>query len=630
METVHVIIKKEQVLGKISPYLFGHFIEFMYDCITPGLHAQLLVSRGFEYPDGNGDGISDPWFGVGRNDSCEYSLDENNALSPSKSQMIRIFNHFDGYRGVAQNGMRLEKGQAYGGYLWLKSSSHSVCRVNLSGNDRKAFFTKDFQVEPGDWKKYRFEFVCRELQTDAQIEICLCSKGTLWLDQISLVPCGVPCGVWPAVIKKIQEIKPSVLRFPGGCFADCYHWQDGVGPVDFRPARENEHWGGTEENSFGTDEFIALCRYLGCEPMICINFGTGSPQEAANWVEYCNGDSSTRFGALRTANGHPEPYDVRWWDIGNEAFGDWEIGNCTAEEYAEKYLQFCRQMKAKDSSIRLIACAGDGNHADQSWNRTILKRLKGDVGVLGIHIYAPMLQNKDYDNAAIYYAVVGGAPKKYDGIFKACAETVGQTYGDDGTVKLGITEWNTSYHNNSMRECTLEAALCNAGIMNSFIRNCNSIELCNTSDLINGWPGGLIHSRNGIAAGTPTYYAIKMYVNAGVENYVACEYSCETYRSSTIGNIEFQEDIPFLDLVACTDRNGKLFLMAVNRRLDQPVRILIDGLENKSVKIQTLCSENVSDTNEIGNEHIVPSFKDYPGDQIQLLPHSVNVIEVLS
>ena len=173
------------------------------------------------------------------------------------------------------------------------------------------------------------------------------------------------------VFQAVKNLKPQIMRFPGGCFADTYNWQDGIGDRDKRPTKQNSHWKGIEENNFGTDEFIHFCRDLGCESLICINFGSGTPEDAAEWVEYCNGDGDTKNGSKRIKNGLKESFNVRFWEVGNETYADWEIGHCSAKEYVSRYLEFYKKIKEKDNNIKIIACGGDGNSLSQDWNKIL-------------------------------------------------------------------------------------------------------------------------------------------------------------------------------------------------------------------------------------------------------------------
>src|SRR5919201_1212901 len=158
------------------------------------------------------------------------------------------------------------------------------------------------------------------------------------------------------VLEAARALRPPILRWPGGNFVSGYHWTDGIGPRDQRPRRLELAWHDEESNRFGTDEFIAYCRALGAEPYICINMGTGSLDEAQAWVEYCNGTGNSYWANQRRANGHPEPYRVRYWGLGNEMYGSWQIGAMSAEEYTAAGRRFAAIMHKTDPSIELVSC----------------------------------------------------------------------------------------------------------------------------------------------------------------------------------------------------------------------------------------------------------------------------------
>ena len=627
MKTIDLTIDQDKVSTKINPNIFGHFIEFMFDCIDGGLSAQMLVSRGFENPDRNQDGVSEPWEPTGFNDAFEYALDQSVALAPFQSQRIRIFNHFNGYRGIAQSGMRMEQKRHYHGSVWMKSEGCAVVDILLTCADGTNVFTKRVCVESSKWEKTEFEFLSDQADEDTTFEIRLLSQATLWLDQASLIPADSRNGVWASVMDRIKALHPSTLRFPGGCFADCYHWQDGCGEADFRPARENAHWGGVEENNFGTDEFLLLCRSIGCEPIICVNFGSGTPEEAAQWVEYCNGSSETEYGSIRARNGNKEPFHVKYWEFGNEIFGDWEIGHCSADEYADKYRRFYKAMKEKDETIECIACAGNGNSMDQAWNERLLALIGDKINILALHTYAPMIENAELDNRDLYKAVAG-APAKYEAVIQKTLDTIRNVCGGTCSIKLGITEWNTSYHNKSGREQTLEAAIFNAGMMNMFLRNSDEIIMCNASDLVNGWSGGLIRSKKGVTFGTPSYYAVMMYSQTKAAERIQSYYECETYQTKHIGNVDAMDRVPYVDIVVCRNAEGKKVVFTVNRYEDSCVKLTISGVRNsKTCTIMSLWSEELSDVNSVQCERVVPRRTQCDMNEIVLPPHSISTIQ---
>ena len=178
-------------------------------------------------------------------------------------------------------------------------------------------------------------------------------------------------GADPDVVRLLKQSRLPILRWPGGNFVSGYHWEDGIGPTDERPTRPNYAWGGVETHLFGTDEFVAFCRAVGCEPMICVNAGDGTPEEAARWVQYCNGPADSPLGARRAANGHPEPYNVRHWEIGNELWGRWQFHWTTAAGYVDRFERFTKAMRAADPKITLYAC-GAPVMWGKAWNDTLI------------------------------------------------------------------------------------------------------------------------------------------------------------------------------------------------------------------------------------------------------------------
>ncbi len=185
------------------------------------------------------------------------------------------------------------------------------------------------------------------------------------------------------VLSAVKRLNPPVLRWPGGNFVSSYHWEDGVGPKDQRPRRFDTAWFAVEPNRFGTNECMAYCRAIGDEPYLCINLGTGTIEEAANWVEYCNGTSDTYYANLRRKHGYREPHNVKYWGLGNEIYGTWQAGHKSAEDYAKVALEAAKMMKWIDPSIRLVACGA----GDPQWDLTVLESLGAIVDYISVHFY---------------------------------------------------------------------------------------------------------------------------------------------------------------------------------------------------------------------------------------------------
>ncbi len=189
------------------------------------------------------------------------------------------------------------------------------------------------------------------------------------------------------------ELQMPILRWPGGNFVSNYHWQDGIGPISQRPKRIELAWLSTESNHFGTDEFIDYCRRLKVEPYFCINMGTGTYEEALSWLEYCNGTGDTYWANLRRKNtGRHEPHNVKYWGLGNEMHGPWQVGFLNATDYTKMAKRWAHGMKLVDPSIKLVSC---GNQGNSEWDREVLNGLIGVVNFHSIHLYS-MLGHEHY------------------------------------------------------------------------------------------------------------------------------------------------------------------------------------------------------------------------------------------
>lgn len=623
MKKTILTIHPDRCISTIPKAFFGHFIEHMRDCVDPGLWAELLESRGFENPESEDcPGVSMPWKAVGEN--INYAIDSEWVYAPHFSQRM-VCSACEADEGIEQSGLHLFAQESYEGSVWAYSETQMRLRVRLQNHLRKTIYESYFDMEPHTWNHFTYTFEIEETDDNGIIQFLLDTPGVMWLDQMSLKPQHTVDGIWPQVFEQIRQLSPSILRYPGGCVADCYFWQDGIGPRDQRPSWKNLHWGGVEQNHFGTDEYIALCRKLGCQPLICVNFGSSTPEDAANWVEYCNGSQDTVYGRMRAENGHPEPYQVQYWEIGNETFGTWEIGHCTEEEYVARYQAFAAAMKKKDSSIRLLVCGGDGGSLDQTWNKKVLPAVRGMADVLSLHVYAPMSESKPYDDDILYLAAAA-ASEKTEKMLRAVCFTMEKT---GVRLPLGITEWNCNYGAESVgdREQTLEGAIVNAGFLHTFLRHGNSIEMCNFSDIVNGWPGGLLRSSHGYAFGTATYHLLKLYAQSHIKTVIKCEYESETYETRRVGNIEPMQGIPYIDILCCQNINGECLVFAINRHLTEQITLQIPGWN--ILNGQFLWSESILDKNTLVQQEKICAKKVVCKEsEINLLPHSVYLLKV--
>ncbi len=281
------------------------------------------------------------------------------------------------------------------------------------------------------------------------------------------------------VLKALEPLRLPILRWPGGNFVSGYTWTDGIGSVDKRPRRLELAWHDVESNRFGTDEYIAYCRELETEPFICVNMGTGTMEEARSWVEYCNGTSDTYWANLRRENGHPEPYNVKYWGLGNEMYGNWQIGALSADDYVKKAIEFAKVMLWTDPTIELVGCGQNGSSA---WDRTVLEGLAKFIRYHSIHIYTG---NADYAEN-VYQPHI--AEWELDNM-RAEIDRVRLQQGTEHEIKVAYDEWNVWYRAHQPErleeQYDLADALAVAAYLNVFVRQADVVTVANLAQMVN-------------------------------------------------------------------------------------------------------------------------------------------------
>lgn len=282
------------------------------------------------------------------------------------------------------------------------------------------------------------------------------------------------------VMEAVRPLRFALMRWPGGNFVSGYHWTDGIGSQEKRPRRIELSWHGEESNRFGTDEFMQYCRVLGTEPYICVNMGNGTMDEAQAWVEYCNSTGNTYWANQRRLNGHEEPYQVKYWGLGNEMYGRWQIGMMSAEDYVKKAIEFAKVMLWTDPNIELVSC---GLNGWSEWDRIVLEGLAPFVRYHSIHLYT---------GSHDYYSNVLSAHQA-DRALRSCQATIDLVrYNQKIThpIHVAFDEWNVWFRMRGAETLleeryTLSDALAVASYLNSFIRHCNTVKIANLAQLVN-------------------------------------------------------------------------------------------------------------------------------------------------
>jgi len=410
-------------------------------------------------------------------------------------------------------------------------------------------------------------------------------------------------GIRKDVLEATRRLRVPQLRWPGGNFASGYHWEDGIGPKDSRPVRYDLAWFQHEPNRFGTDEFIATCRKLAAEPYICANLGSGTLDEASHWVEYCNHPGGTYYSDLRKKNGHAEPYRVKFWGLGNEMYGPWQIGHKNAADYAKTALEFAKVMKAQDPTIKLVAC-GSG---DPSWDRPVLEALVRHVDYISAHHYTVTDDLKDY------YEILGGVAEMEATIRQsaATAEAVSAQAKKSPPVATAFDEWNilNNWADGAKRDdvhkfevpYNLRDALWVATALNTLQRHCRTVRLANLAQLVNVI-APMTTSPTGLLLRT-IYYPLELYANRSGPLALEVEVSSPVFETKRFGPQKY------LDVSGTYDEaKRRVTLAVVNRRQEGDVIATVElaGTRAKSGgRAYLITGPNPEAQNTFENPHVV-------------------------
>jgi alpha-N-arabinofuranosidase len=367
---IAVTVDAAKTASPVSPYLYGQFIEHIGDTVNRSLWAEMIDDRKFYYtvdsktaaPPPSRGRRANPWRPIGPDESV--MMDRDHAYTGEHSPLIKL----DGAapRGIAQAGVVLRKGRAYTGRVVLAGDAGADVTVSLvwgSGpSDRQTIPIKGLQSA---YAKFPLKFTALAETDNGRIEIAGQGKGALHVGAVSLMPTDNIRGFRTDTSLLLRQLHTGMWRFPGGNFISAYEWRDTIGDMDKRPPRWDPVWNALQPNDVGIDEFLFMTELLGVDPYINASAGFGDAHSAADLVEYVNGSIDTPMGKLRAANGHPEPYGVKWWGIGNEMWGDFQFGYMALKQFVYKHNQFGEAMRKVDPTVFLTATGRAAEAMDQ-------------------------------------------------------------------------------------------------------------------------------------------------------------------------------------------------------------------------------------------------------------------------
>lgn len=402
------------------------------------------------------------------------------------------------------------------------------------------------------------------------------------------------------IVNALKRIKIPNLRWPGGCFADEYHWRDGIGPRVQRPKMINTNWGGVvEDNSFGTHEFLELCKLLNTEPYISANVGSGTVEEMSKWVEYLNFDGASPLTELRKQNGHPGSYNVKFWGVGNESWGCG--GNMTAEHYADEYRRYATYSRDyPNAKLRKVACGpSDG---DYEWTETMMKKVGTRMWGLSLHSYTIPTGHWNDKGPATgfgekeYFNTIKNTLRMEEYVTKHSA--IMDKYDAKKRVALVVDEWGVwtnvepgtnpgfLYQQNSLRD-----ALVAGTNLNIFNNHCDRVKMANLAQAINVLQSLILTDKEKMLL-TPTYYIFDMYKVHQDARYLPIQLNTPDYEFD--GN-----KLPAVNVSASQDKAGKVHITLVNLDSHNTIDVSTAFKDVKWSKVtgQVLTANNAADVN---------------------------------
>lgn len=629
---------------EIPKTIFGTFLEPIGNSTYNGLWAELLRNPSFESglwsPQAQDRMMREepelmrasrlalplPWAPLDEHQGNRYEIHYGDAANSWQS--LRVFALPGQATGIRQMVyLPIQRTRNYVGSFYARhlSGASEVTLELRPHNQPDTLVSQQVRVTAAGWTRYSFKLDVPEGKLKpldaADFVVLLAGDERIELDEFSLMPADAEDGLDPDAVKLAQEMKTPLVRF-GGNFTSSYHWRDGIGPRDKRVSMINNSWGIPEYNTFGTDEFLDFCRRIGAEPQIAVNMGSGTPEEAAAWVRYVDQHWTRHSGLL--------------WELGNELWGDWNLGYPAKSELAARTLAFSKAIRAVDPSSRLIATGADMDGFSE-WNGIELTDPPGTFNYLSTHFVvgtgAVLLKDPtpEFVNQASFALPVELERKLYE-----AQNQIDGTTGYKNKVHLAFTEWLwTGGRPDAPTFTNTGGAITTGAFLNMMMRSSSFVPI---SDMTGIMEFAGIWKAKGQVFGTPSYYVFKMYSNAASTKLVDVTADSGQYSvAQGVKRLPNIDNVPYLDVVASVRQDGgRLILFCVNRSIDSDItaHIELDHFAAASTaSVQTLSSASLTDRNdETAPTRVSPasSTEQIPSDNwTHVFPHaSVTVISI--
>ncbi|MBN2321359.1 MAG: alpha-N-arabinofuranosidase [Acidobacteria bacterium] len=625
MKAVAVKIDALETGEPISRYVYGQFIEHLGRCIYGGLWAEMLEDRKFFYPvtgeapawemytpgprswDGEGHPyellVRSPWMILG--DASAVTMEKENSYVGEQTPRIHLPGNGK-QAGIQQERLGLIAGKHYTGRIVLAGDPTAApIEVSLAwGGGAGDRDTVTIESLGSGYATIPLFYTAKGTTDNGRLEIVGKGKGGFLIGTVSLMPADNIRGWRHDTVALLKELNAPVYRWPGGNFVSGYEWKEGIGNPDKRPPRKNPAWKGVEHNDVGIHEFMDLCREIDAEPFIAVNTGLGGAEGAAEEVEYVNGAPDTPMGALRAKNGHPNPFGVKWWAIGNEMFGDWQLGHMPLSDYLKKHRKVVDAIRAVDPTIEPIAVGQVGE-----WSREMLANCADHMSLISEHLYWQDRDDVEAHVAQLPQGIrrVADAHRKYREELPSLA---------DKDIRIALDEWNYWYGGNEYGELGvryfLQDALGAAAGLHEMFRQSDIFFMANYAQTVNVI--GAIKTTKTDAEFETTGLVLKLY----------------RQRFGEIP-VRISGDFGSLDIAAAWTEDRNALTVAVVNPASEP-RSLILEVEGARIRQQArrweITGENRWDYNAPGrkrNVDIKSTTLDITGNRIEVSPLSVTL-----
>jgi len=630
-----------ETIGELSPHMFGANLEHIGEAIYKnGIWAEVIENRKFcgadkftwdtgVKHDHLDFGIVQPWRGFNpsaqhvmyAHSNSEYIVkgDEqiNRFGSGKQSQQITIREKSKEKRGIKQllNVNFVDEEHQFS--IMLKGNGQTVyIQIGELSFELKSLTT---------WHEFKKNIKFTDSQKNKTLSISI-NSDELFIANCSLMPKNTNFGFRQDITELIKEWVPSYLRWPGGNYLSGYKWINGVGDRNYRLPFYDFAWYQWENNDVGTDEFMQWCELIGSEPMITVNTGNGTPQEAADWIEYLTGSTATKYGKLRSKNGRSMPYELKTIFIGNEMFGGWQIGHTDAKTYALKYDQFVKAIKKVNKNLRFIAVGACADHFGH-WNEIVLNNIKERIDELSIHYYSIRTEkDKTHPHYTSRYIPTVAASTEVELMLDMTIKEVKKNTKKH--ITIAFDEWNTyveAEHPNYIENYNIADALYAGSLLNACINRGDMITNTGIYHLINVMGNYRIDGQK--IWKTPTTLVLELFTKYHKGEILKISTDSPTFYSPGLGKQPEYEKNNLIDASATYNQN-QACLTIVNKSELESLKISIP-IHKKIIETYLVDGDSPTDMNDIKNlekVYIKKNKLEYGTDFINLPPHSFSLI----